>query len=137
MRRCPALKKHGRPFFLVKTYGKLTEVLTDRKLASLGDTYVNFAHSLAASNKRREPSGAKVKGSVLAQALKKSGLRKHMPSRMTSHMLADAAEALVIYAWLYNYITLDETVATLEKADEPVEGFNQLLTTIKSRARFS
>jgi len=112
-------------------------VLTDHKLASLGDTYINFAYSLALSNKRGEPSGSKVKGSVLAQALRKAGLRKFMPSRMTQHMLADAAEALIVYAWLYNYITLDETVSVMARTDELVEGLIQLITAIKNRLKFS
>jgi len=112
-------------------------VLTDHKLASLGDTYTNFAYSLALSNRRGEPSGSKVKGSVLAEAIKKAGLREYMPSRMTRHMLADAAEALIVYAWLYNYVTLDETVSVMARTDELVEGLIQLLTAIKNRLRFS
>jgi len=58
-----------------------------------------------------------------------------MQARMSRHMLADAAEALIVYAWLHNYITLDESVETLEKADDPVGGFGKLLTTIKSRIK--
>jgi len=131
------LRKLGRTFSFLRTYTNLTQVLTDHKLASLGDTYINFAYSLALSNKRGEPSGSKVKGSVLAQALRKAGLRKFMPSRMTQHMLADAAEALIVYAWLYNYITLDETVSVMARTDELVEGLIQLITAIKNRLKFS
>lgn len=130
------MKKHGKAFSFIKTHRNLAEVLTDHKLASLGDTYINFAYSLALSNRRGKPSGAKVKGDVLVEALKKAGLRGYAPSRMTRHMLADAAEALIVYAWLHNYITLEENVAMLEKTDDPVEGFSQLLTTIKGRIRF-
>ena len=111
-------------------------MLTDHKLASLGDTYINFAYSLALSNRRGKPSGAKVKGNVLAEALKKARLREHMPSRMTRHMLADAAEALIVYAWLHNYITFEESVEILEKTEDSVEGFSQLLVTIKGRIKF-
>lgn len=130
------MKKRGKAFSFTKTHGTMTEVLTDHKLASLGDTYTNFAYSLALSNKRGKPSGAKVKGSVLAEALKKARLREHMPSRMTRHMLADAAEALIIYAWLHNYITFEESVEILEKAEDSVEGFSELLVTIKGRIKF-
>jgi hypothetical protein len=137
MRRRSPLKKRVGTFSFIKTHGNITEVLTNHKLASLGDAYINFAYSLALSNRKGEPSGAKVKGSVLAEALKKAGLREYLPSRMTRHMLADAAEALIVYAWLRNYITLEESVATLEKTDDPIEGFNQLLATIMSRAKFS
>ena len=130
------MKKHSKTFTFIKTHRNLTEVLKDHDLASLGDTYVNFAYSLALSNKRGKPSGAKVKGSVLAEALKKAGLKEHTPSRMTRHMLADAAEALTVYAWLHDYITLNENIAVLEKANDPIEGFSQLLTTIKNRIKF-
>ena len=127
------MKKRDTTFTFLKTHNNLSEVLTDHKLASLGDAYINLAYSLALSNKRGKPTGAKVKGSILTEALKKTGLREHVPSRMTRHMLADAVEALIVYAWLHSYITLDECVATLEKASDITEGFSQLLTTIKSR----
>lgn len=123
-------------FSFTRKFSSLTEVLTDHNLASLGDTYINFAYSLALSNRKGKPSGTKVKGSILAEALKKAELREFLPARMTRHILADAAEALIAYAWLNGYITLEETVATLEKTDDPVEGFSQLLATIKKRARF-
>jgi len=131
------LKQHDRSFHFTKTYRSITEVLTDHELASLGDAYTNFAYSLALSNRRKEPSGAKVKGGVLAEAIKRAGLREHLPSRMTRHKLADAAEALIVYAWLHNYVTLEESIATLEKAEDAMDGFGQLLTTIKKRVRFS
>jgi len=108
----------------------------DHKLAALGDAYINFAYSLALSQNKGQPSGAKVRGSVLAEAFKKAGLRGHMPSRVSRHMLADAAEALTVYAWLHKHITLEESVAILEKAENPVEGLTQLFLTIKDRVKF-
>ena len=57
------------------TRRNLNEVLIDHALASLGDSYVNFVYSLAISNRRGSPLGTKVKGSVLAEALRKAGLR--------------------------------------------------------------
>lgn len=130
------MKNSLRKFSFIKTHVNLTDVLTDHKLASLGDTYINFAYSLALSNRKGKPTGAKVKGRVLAEALKKAGLRKHMPSRMTQHKLADAAEALIVYAWLHNCTTLEESVKMLERADDPVEGFSQLLATVQNRVKF-
>ncbi len=137
MQRLSPLKKRVETFSFIKTHGNITEVLTNHKLASLGDAYINFVYSLALSNRKGQPSGAKVKGTVLAEAIKKAGLREFLPSRMTRHMLADAAEALIVYAWLHNCITLEESVATLEKTDDPIDGFSQLLATIKNRAKFS
>lgn len=97
-------------------------MLMDKELASLGDAYVNFVYSLALSWKKSRPIGKKVKGTVLAEALRKAGLRNRMPSRMTSHELADAAEALMVYAWLNDYLTLEESVGTLTEADELIDG---------------
>lgn len=131
------MKNYERIFSFIKTYKSLKEVLIDHDLASLGDAYINFVYSLALSNKRKKASGAKVKGRALAEALRKAGLREYLPSRMTSHVLADAAEALIVYGWLCNCIKLEESVATLEKSDDLVDALTQLLTTIKNRIKFS
>ncbi len=130
------MNKYNKTFYFLNTHRNLTEVLTDHKLASLGDAFINFVYSLALSNKKGQPSGEKVKGHVLAEALKKAGLRKHMPSRITRHMLADAAEALVVYGWLHHYITLEESIETLEKTEDLVEGLSQLLRMISDRIKF-
>ena len=130
------MKNEIKAFSFAKIYKDLTEVLMDHKLAALGDAYINFAYSLALSQNKGQPSGAKVRGSVLAEAFKKAGLRKHMPSKVSRHMLADAAEALTVYAWLHRYIKLEECVTILEKAENPVEGFTQLFLTIKDRVKF-
>lgn len=115
----------------------LAQVLTNHDLASLGDAYVNFVYSLALSNRKGKPCGAKVKGSVLAEALKRAGLREYLPARMTRHVLADAAEALIVYAWLNGDITLEECVAVLEKNDDVINGLSQLLAIVVERAKFS
>ena len=130
------MKKHDKPFLLTKPYRSLTEVLMDHRLATLGDAYINFAYSLAISMKKGQPSGAKVKGTVLAEAFKKAGLREHVPSRVSSHMLADAAEALIVYAWLYGLMPLDECVSILHKSENSVDGFTQLLSAIRDRVTF-
>jgi len=130
------LKKYGKTFRFLNNHRNLSEVLTDHNLASLGDAFINFVYSLALSNKKGEPSGEKVRGRVLAEALKKAGLREHLPSRISRHMLADAVEALVVYAWLHHYITLQETMETLEKTEDLVEGLSQLFCTISGRIRF-
>ena len=131
------MKRSGGAFSFVKNYKNIIEVLADHGLASLGDAYTNLAYSLALSNRKGKPLGAKVKGTVLSEALKKAGLRIYLPSRMTRHRLADATEALVVYAWLHNYVTLEESVTILEKNENPIDGFSQLLTTIKKRIKLS
>jgi len=117
-------------------HNSLAEILSDRNLASLGDAYINFAYSLALSNKAGRPLGVKVKGSMLAQALRNACLRRYLPSRMTKHSLADAAEALIIYAWLNGVITLEETVGIITDAEEPAEGLTELLATASRKIIF-
>ncbi len=129
------MNKNQKIFPFLKNYEALTEVLTDHGLASLGDAYVNFIYSLAVSSIVGKPVGRKVKGSFLAEALKNSGLREALPSGMTRHKMADAAEALVVYAWLNGCITLKESVAVLEESDNAVKGFTLLLTRISRKLR--
>jgi hypothetical protein len=126
----------GRVFTFRTNRRSLAEVLTDRDLASLGDAYVNFVYSLALSNKKRKPLGARVKGSVLAEALRKAGLRDSLGSGMSRHALGDAAEALILYAWLNGYLTLDESVALIGTGEDAVEGASMLLATAKKRITF-
>jgi hypothetical protein len=130
------LPKTTRPL-LTKDYSSLPQILADRKLASLGDAYINFVYSLALSKRKGKPSGAKVKGTALAEALRKAGLREHLPSRIDKHILSDAAEALVVYAWLQNLLTLEESVEILEKTDSLVEGLTQLLLKVKEKIKLS
>ena len=111
------------PAFLIN-YENLMQVLTDRKLAALGDAYVNFAYSLALSNKTGKPCGKKVKGTALADALREAGLRTFLPSRMNRHSLSDAAEALLAYAWLHNLFTLEDSVETLVQSDTLENGLS-------------
>jgi len=56
---------------------------------------------------------------------------------MTSHTLADATEALIVYAWLHDFVSVEETVTILKKNDDPVKGLSQLLERIKGRIKLS
>ena len=129
------MKTRNQTFPFVAIYSSLTEVLTGRRLSSLGDSFVNFVYSLALSNKKGRPVGVKVKSSVLAEALKRAGLRSLVPSSVSSHTLADAAEALLLYGWVENCITLKDYVIMLEKNEDPVEGFRVLLQRIRSQIK--
>jgi hypothetical protein len=130
------LNKHFRAVSFAWTRRNLGEVLVDQELASLGDSYVNFVYSLAISNRRGNPVGTRVRGSVLAEALRRVGLRECLSSRMSRHSLADAAEALIVYAWLSRWVSLDESVATIGRESDPVEGMSKLLAKIKGRITF-
>ena len=130
------LGRFGRSFFFPWTRKKLGEVMSDHDLASLGDAFVNLICSLALSNRKGQPMGIKVKGRVLAAALRKAGLRQELPSQMSTHTLADAAEALIVYAWLNNCISLEQSVEILTKEKDFVQGFARLLTAIKEELTF-
>ena len=111
----------------------LRQVLMDHKLAALGDAYVNFLFSIAESEKSLEPVGARVDNNLLAAALRKAGLRELLPSRTSCHEQADAAEALIIYAWVRNVVTLEEAVDVLERCEDASEGFCSLILTAKEK----
>jgi hypothetical protein len=120
-------------FAFIPQYESLSEVLMDQKLAKLGDAYVNFLYSLALSKKKAEPAGTKVQGRLLADAFKKADLRKFLPSSVDRHKQADAAEALIVYAWIRGSMTMEEALEILEQNDDAVEVFSVLLVTAKNR----
>lgn len=111
----------------LKQYNNPVGILGDKKLAALGDAYINFVYSLAMSRKLRKPFGKKVKGTPLAQAVRDAGLRKLLPSRIDKHVLSDAAEALLVFGWLKGALTLEQSVETLEKSKDLKTGLVQLL----------
>lgn len=122
-------------FSFIPKYETLTEVLLDQKLAKLGDAYVNFLYSLVLSKKNKEPTGTKVKGKILADAFKKAGLRKFLPSRINRHKQADAAEALIVYAWIKEQMNMEEGIEILEKNEDNIEAFSLLLLEAKTKSQ--
>ena len=117
----------------ISKYKTLPQVLTDHKLAALGDAYVNFLFSLAESKKSGEPVGARVDNNLLAVALRKAGLRELLPSRTNRHEQADAAEALIVYAWIRNTMTIEEGVNILEQGEDVAEAFCSLILKAKKK----
>ena len=114
----------------------LEAILQDHQLARLGDAYVNFIYSLALSKKRGRATGTKVSSQILSQALKKAKLRAFLPKRVDRHTLGDAAEALIVYAWLQQAITIKESAETLLSSSDTAEGFAGLLLLAKERLNF-
>jgi hypothetical protein len=115
-------------------HASLKDILLDNRLAKIGDAFVNFVFSLAVSNKQASPTNVRVSSDILSEALKRTGYRKLLPSRIDRHKQGDAVEALIVYAWLEGGISLEECVSILqEKADIPVEAFTDLITTSISR----
>ena len=111
----------------------LEAILQDHKLASLGDAYVNFISSLALSEKRGQPAGTKVSSRILSQALREAKLRTFLPKRVDRHTLGDAAEALIVYAWLREAITVEESATTLLSSRDIVEALASLLLLARER----
>lgn len=118
---------------ILKEYKNLEEVLVDKHLAGLGDAYVNFLYSLLVSQKSGHPAGAKVKNKILAEAVRKAGLRKLLPPGVDRHALANAAEALIVCAWLAGAITFEDSLKVLNERNDAVEAFTILLREILKR----
>ena len=117
----------------IREYRNLNEVLMDQKLAKLGDAYVNFLYSLVLSKRNREPTGIKVKGKVLSNAFRIAGLREYLPSRIDRHKQADAAEALIVYSWIKNLITLKKGFEILLNNNDEVDAFSNILIEAKTK----
>jgi len=111
----------------LKSYNDLHEILLDKGLAALGDAYVNFVYSLALSQKQGSPAGAKVDNRVLAQAVDLSGLREFLPHRVDKHERGDAAEALLVFAWLSGIQELDDCTKVLVTEETVSQAFATLL----------
>lgn len=120
-------------YAFIPKYKTLQEILNDQKLAALGDAYVNFVYSLALSKKKGEPTGSKVDNRILSGALKKAGLRGFLPKRIDRHKQADAAEALIVYAWILNAVTIDDGVNVLERHEDMAEAFCSLLLEARKK----
>lgn len=118
------------PVKTLKKYDRLEELLLDKDLAGLGDAYVNFIYSLAMSQRNQRPMGAKVKNQVLADAVEKSGLRRLLPRRVDRHKRGNAAEALLVFAWLDDLLDLNDCVQMLSEEKEPARAFTNLLREV-------
>ena len=112
----------------------LSEILTDARLAQFGDSLLNFAFSLALTEKQGHPTGTKVSDRTLAEAAVKAGLRQHLPHRVGRGEVANSLEALLGSVWLRKLITLDEIIACLKtEAITPVQNFTDLAALALTR----
>ena len=109
------------------------EILADQELATLGDAYVNLLYSLYLSARARRPTGEKADGRMLADALKRSGLRDQVASRADRHRQADAAEAFLVYVWLKEKTSITECLEVLAKHETPAEAFGSLLSYARKK----
>jgi hypothetical protein len=71
---------------------------------------------------------------MLAEALRKSGLRPELPHRTTRQDCANAVEALLVYGYLNKLVSLEETVEQIAAApDSPVDVFVQLIKAVAEK----
>jgi len=125
MNKVPTLRK----------YDSFGELLLDKDLAALGDSYVNFVYSLAMSKRFNRPMGAKVDNQTLAEAVTRSGLRRFLPHRVDRHTRGNAVEALLVYAWLDNLLELNDCTEVLSKEEDAAEAFANLLRDVLRKLR--
>ena len=115
---------------------KLSSILTDNGLAQLGDALINFAYSMALTDKTGKPTGTRVSDKTLADAAVRAGLRENLPRRVNRGDVANSLEALLGYVWIEKLISLDEIVNCL-KADslDSSQNFSQLASLAIARIR--
>ena len=115
---------------------KLAEILTDNGLAQLGDSLLNFAFSMALTERTGKPTGARVLDKTLAEAAVKAGLREKLPRRVNRGDVANSLEALLGYVWMEKLISLDEIIVCLKAESlDPSENFRQLANLAVARIR--
>lgn len=100
----------------LKKFRSFRKILTNKNLARLGDALINFAYSLAKSRIEGTPTGAKVQDKALAEAIRKTKIKKVLPLRSKEDTLGDAVEALCAYSWLNQTMTIEEMVETIQNA---------------------
>ncbi len=60
-------------------------------------------------------------------------MRKLLPRRIDRHVLGNAAEAFIVFAWLADTVTFEDSLKILSKKDDTVEAFTVLLNEILER----
>jgi hypothetical protein len=112
------------------------EILRNRKLARLGDAYVNFLFSLALTKATGIPVGVKVSDRVLFEVAKKTGIRPLLPKRIKRGEVANAIEAIIIDSYMRRSLELDEMTDIISKnPDNITEAATQLVKRILERIR--
>ena len=111
----------------------ISSIMQDRKLASLGDAYVNLVYSMALTQISGEPRGVKVSDRILSRAFKAAGLRSYLGARQTRKDFANASEALLIESFRKGLLTISESVKIIAQHDDLADGVGDLLKTAVER----
>ncbi len=114
----------------------MRQIMRDKQLASLGDAYVNLVYSLALTRLKGYPQGTKVSDRILAQALRQSGLRDRLGTRVTKKDLANASESVLAEAYLKDLLTIEESVRLIcQYSENPATGLSDLLKLAVEKLR--
>lgn len=99
----------------------LTTYIHSKYNAKLGDALVNFIYSIAKSLVSGNPTGMKVSDSILSEAFKESLWYKTNTLKLSGkkNRIADIVEALILFFWVYEDISLKELIEPLMSQLEP------------------
>jgi len=111
----------------------ISSIMQDRKLASLGDAYVNLVYSMALTQISGEPRGVKVSDRILSRAFKAAGLRGYLGVRQNRKDFANASEALLIESFRKGLLTITESISIITQQDNLADGVRDLLKTAVER----
>jgi hypothetical protein len=127
------------------TWTTLQSFLAIKGHSKLGDSLVNFIYSLAKSSVSDTPTGTKVSDFILSQAYRTSEWRNNTEIilRGDKGRLADQVEALILFFWIYEVVTIDELTSSLindldpnklhhprEEKQVAINAFRTLLNTL-------
>ena len=103
------------------TWATLQSFLAIKGHSKLGDSLVNFIYSLAKSGVSDTPTGTKVSDFIFSQAYRTSqwGTTTEFILRGDKGRLADQVEALILFFWIYELITIDDCTSYLMNALDP------------------
>ena len=79
--------------------------------------------------------GGRLDNETLASAFRKAGLRKILPFRMDKHEMANAAEALIVYAWLRGVMSMGDILKIIERSEDIRDSWSVLLREIVEEIR--
>jgi len=109
-------------------------IVKDNRLSKLGDAVINFIASVSETVRLGIPTGLRVDNKMLTKAVRESGLRERLAHRRNRHMLGDAAEALIAYAWIKGNVTMGEYVETMLRGESLQDGITLVLSLAIDRA---
>ncbi len=114
----------------------IREIILDKGLSRLGDSYLNLLYSLALSEAEGKPTGVRVKDSILVKVAKATGIRSILPNRIQGGRVADSIEALIAYTWLKGLMKFDEMVNIFRnKYYDPTDSFKEIVNEAIKRLK--